>query len=116
MNFVNVCREKALMISARAQDRAFRMAAAASAGLIVSGYNALALDLPFIQAFQELRDQVVGPVAIVLGTLAFAYICFGFLTGEASRAVRNVVGFIIFITCIFWAPDAIEWLQETVGG
>lgn len=111
--FMNIRREALRFLDL--SNRRARIAGAAAVASFSTGYWALAVDLPFVSAFQDLADQLTGPVAIVMGILALCYICYGMLTGNASRAIMQVVCFIVFITVIFWAPDALEWLRESVG-
>lgn len=111
---MNICRE-ALRFLDLSNRRAKIAGAAVVASFSTGDWAFAAVSLPFVNAFQDLADQLTGPVAIVIGICALCYICYGMLTGNASRAITQVVCFIIFITAIFWSPDALEWLRDSVG-
>lgn len=71
--------------------------------------------LPFMSLLDYLKDQFTGVVAVTLGVLGFCYVGFCALTGNFSRALMTGFGLIIVVSCIFFAPTLINWIQESAG-
>lgn len=81
--------------------------------LMGTGHVGFAVDWPWTNFINDLIDEFRGPHAIALGTLALIYICYGALTGEGGRAVRNTIVLIFALTFLFFAPQVIQMLYDS---
>lgn len=90
-----------------------RVTAALAVFTTSSGFMSRAADWPWTEFLEDLVDEFRGPLAVTLGTLGLIYICYGALTGDGARAVRNTIVLVFAMAILFFAPDLIEMIQES---
>lgn len=82
--------------------------------LIGIPYSAFAYTWPWTRFMNSLAEELTGPFAITVGTLAIAFAAIGLLSGHAGEGMKKILIVMLAIGILIFAPIIVENISDSL--